>query len=63
MKEPSGLLGQTDLTSRDMRKLVTQTTKIVSTREATERLVKIFGSAYAQSNLKHVSDNATQLNT
>ena len=35
MKEPIGLLGQIDLTSREMRKVLMHTTEQVSTREAT----------------------------
>ena len=40
MKEPRGMIGQTDRTSRDMRDEVIQTAELVSTREATERLLK-----------------------
>ena len=32
MKEPSGLLGQSDITSRNMRKLVMQTAELFLTR-------------------------------
>ena len=46
MKEPSGILGQTDLTSRDMSKVVINSTEPVSTREATERMVKNIDSTY-----------------
>ena len=41
MKESRGLLGKSDQNKRDMRKLVMQTTELSSTREATERMVKI----------------------
>ena len=41
MKEPSGLLGQSYLTSREMRVVVMQTVEQASTREATEILLKI----------------------
>ena len=41
MKEPRGLIGKSNLNKRDMRKLVMQTTEISSTREATERMVKM----------------------
>ena len=34
-EKPSGLLEKSDLTSHDMRKVVMQTAKIESTREAT----------------------------
>ena len=37
MKVPRGLLGQTDLTSRDMREVVMQTAEPVSARDATDR--------------------------
>ena len=46
MKEPSGLLNQTNLTSRKMRKVVMQTAEPVSTREYTDRLVKNLDSTY-----------------
>ena len=62
MKEPSGILGQTNLTSREMIKVVMQTEEPVSTREDTERLVKILDSTYAKIDLEQVSANATHLN-
>ena len=62
MKEPSGLLGKSDLTKREMCELVMQTTEPASTREATERIVKILNSTYVKADLKQVSDNSTQLN-
>ena len=34
----------------------------VSTREATDTLVKISDSTYAKANLKYVANNTTQLN-
>ena len=40
-----------------------QTEEPVSTREATERLVKIIYGAYVKSDLKQVSNNATQINS
>ena len=42
--------------------MVIQTVETVSTREATERLVKIFDSTYVKARLKQVADNATQMN-
>ena len=51
MKEPTGLIGQTDITSHEMCEVETQTTEPVSTREATERLVKILENIYANANL------------
>ena len=62
MKEPIGLLGKSDLNKRKMREVVMQTVEIASTREATDRMVKILNSAYAKAELKQVADNATQLN-
>ena len=41
MKEPIILMGQTDLTSHDMCDVVMHNEELVSTREDTERLVKI----------------------
>ena len=63
MKELSGLLGQTDLTSHGMREVAMQTSEPVSKIEATEKLVKILYSTYASSDLKHVADNITQMNS
>ena len=40
-----------------------QTAETVSTRESTERLVKILGSNYVKSDLKQVTDNATHMNS
>ena len=40
-KEPRNLLGQSDLTKREMRKVVMQNAEPASNREATERMVKI----------------------
>ena len=62
MKEPSGLLGKLNQTSLEMREVVMHTAESVSTREATEILVKILDSTYAESDLKHVTNNATQMN-
>ena len=45
-----------------MREVVMQTAELDSTREATERLVKITDSTYAKENLNQLSNNATQLN-
>ena len=39
-----------------------QTTEPASTREATERMVKILDGTYVKSDLNQVADNATQLN-
>ena len=57
------MLGQTDLTSLDMRKVVMQTEELVSTIGATERLVEILEITHAKSDLEKVSSNATQMNS
>ena len=62
MKEPSGMMGQTDLTSHKMWEVVMQTAEPDTTIEATERLVKILDSTYVKANLKQVADNATHMN-
>ena len=46
-----------------MRKVVIHTTEPASTRDATERMVKILNSIYVEWDLKQVADNVTQLNT
>ena len=51
MKEPSGILVQTDLTSRDVHEVVMQTVEPFSTMEANERLVKILDSVYVKAYL------------
>ena len=62
MKESSNFLGQSDLTKREMREVVTQTAELASTREATERMVKILDSTYTKEQLNHVADNTTHMN-
>ena len=61
MKEPIDLLGPSDLTSRDMRKVVMHIVEPVSTREATEIYVKILNIIYAKADLKQVANNVTQM--
>ena len=46
------MLGKTDTTSRDMRKVVMQTGEPVSAMEDTERLVKIINSTYVKADLE-----------
>ena len=48
MKEPIGMIGKTYLTSSVIRKVIIQTVKPVSTREDTERLVKILDRTNAK---------------
>ena len=63
MKEPSSLLGQTYLTSRDMRKVAMQTAETISTREDPERLVKILDITYEKADLEQVAANANHMNS
>ena len=56
------MLGKTDLTIRDMIKMLMQNAKPISTRESTERLVKILDSTYTKSDIEQVADNSTHLN-
>ena len=60
MKEPIGMIWQTDITINVMRGVVMQTTEPVYTREDTERLVKIFDSTYANENIEQVAADTTQ---
>ena len=59
IKEPSVLLGQIDLTSREIREVVIQTAEPVSTRKANDRLVKILNGTYVKEYLEQVAANAT----
>ena len=61
-KEPIVLLGKSYLTSCNMRVMVMHTEEPASTKEATERLLKTPISTYANTDLKHVSNNANQIN-
>ena len=58
MKEPRNLLGQTDLTKREMREVVIQTVEPAYTREATEMMVKIIDSNYEKAYLKQVVNDS-----
>ena len=62
MKEPSNLLGESELNSHNICEVVMQTSEPASTIEATEILLKILDSTYAKAGLKQVADNATQIN-
>ena len=62
MKELSDMFSQTDQTSCEMREVVMKTEEQVSTKEATERLLKILNSTYAKSDLKQIANNVTQMN-
>ena len=61
MKEPSGLIGQTYLTSCDMREVVMHKEEPVSTREASESMVKNLDSTYVKTDLEQLAVNATKL--
>ena len=63
MKEPSGMLGKSDLSQREMREVVIHILKLASTRDYTERLVKILDITYNKSYLNQVADNSTQMNS
>ena len=60
MKEPRVLLGKTDKTSGEMPKVIMQNSEPVSTREDTERLMKILNITKAE--LEQVDNNSTQMN-
>ena len=62
MKESRNLLGQSDLTKREMRKVVLQTAEPASTWEVTGRMVKILDSTYAKADLEQVVANARHIN-
>ena len=62
MRESRNLLGQSDLTKREMREVVMQTAEPASTREATERMVKTLDSTYTKSDLEQLV-NDIQLNS
>ena len=48
IKYPEMFLGQPDLNKNEILEVVMHTTQQASTRESTERLVKILGSTYAK---------------
>ena len=62
MKEPSGRMGKSDLTKREILEVVMQTAEPDSTQEATERMVKTLDSTYTKAELKQVANNKIQLN-
>ena len=57
MKEPSSLLGKSNLNKREMRKVSMQTAEPAFTREANEKIVKTLDSIYAKADLTQVADN------
>ena len=62
VKEPISVPGQSNLTKREMHKVVMQTAEPASTRETTERIVKILDITYTMADLNKVADNKTQMN-
>ena len=62
MKKYSSLLEKYNLTKREMRNLVMQTSEKASTREATDRMVKILDITYAEADLTQADNNATHMN-
>ena len=63
MKAPRNFLGKFDLTKRKMREVVMQTAEPASTKEATERMLKILDSTYANSDLNLLADNPRHMNS
>ena len=63
IKQTRIFLEQSDLTKREMRKVVMQTAEPDSTREATDHMVKIFDSNVLKADLKQVADNEIKLNS
>ena len=61
MKDPRNLLGQYDLTKREMSEVVMKTAEPASTREATERMVKILDITYKKADLNNLV-NDSQIN-
>ena len=62
MNEPISFLGKSDLTKREMCKVVMQNAEPDYAQEATGQMVKILDSTYDREELKQVVNNATQLN-
>ena len=61
MNESRNLLGKSNLTKREIRKVVMQIAEPAFTREATEIMLKILDNTYETAGLKHVV-NYSQLN-
>ena len=62
MKESSDMLEKSYLTNREIREVVMYTAEPVSTREATEILLKILDSIYPKAYLQQVANNTTHIN-
>ena len=63
MEKPRGLIGQSNLTKRDICEVVMHTVEPVSTQEATEEMVKILEITYAKTELKQAANNTNHLNS
>ena len=61
MVVPGNLLGQSDLTKLYMQEIVMKTAEPASTREVTERVVKILDHTYERDNLDKVAEDEVQL--
>ena len=61
IKELITMIGQTDITSYEMREVAIKTAESVSTSKATDRLVKILDSTYTKSDLEQVSNNSIHM--
>ena len=61
-EKPIGLLGKPDLSKRDMREVVMQTTEPYSMRETTDSLFRIVDSTYMKADLEQLVANTSQLN-
>ena len=62
MEDPSNFLRQSYITKREMHEVVMQTAEPDSTREATERIMKILDSTYAKADLENIVANNNHLN-
>ena len=54
MKDPVNFIGQLDLTKSEIREVVKQTAEQASTRETTERVVKIINSTHTKAYFDNV---------
>ena len=54
MKDPVNFIGQPDLTKSEIREVVKQTAEPASTRETTERVVKIINSTHTKAYLDNI---------
>ena len=63
MKKPSGMLGKYDLNKGEICEVVMQTVELASTREATDRMIKVLNVTYAKEDLNQIADNKTLVNT